>query len=65
MRRHGTDSARYHRDCLNHGDPYFVLEDDEGDAIACSELHHSNADLEQAIRCVIDHAASTTVKDQT
>jgi uncharacterized protein YegP (UPF0339 family) len=65
IRLHGTDATKYQREVSTCGDPYFVLEDSDGEVIACSELHHSSAAMERAIQCLIENASSKTIKDLT
>lgn len=65
MRTHGTNAANYQCEKSGAGDPYFVIEDTDGDVIACSELHACNATMESAIQRVIKSASAKTIKDLT
>ena len=65
LQTHGTNAANYQRGTSGPGDPYFLIEDAEGDVIACSELHACNATMERAIQRVIKSASSKTIKDLT
>jgi len=65
LRTHGTNAANYQRSRAGPGDPYFLIEDAEGDVIACSEFHTSSAAMERTIERVVKSAASKTIKDLT
>lgn len=65
LRTHGTNAANYQRGTCGPGDPYFLIEDAEGDVIACSELHACNTTMERAIQRVIKSASSKTIRDLT
>lgn len=65
LRTHGTNAANFQRGISGPGEPYFLIEDADGDVIACSDLHVSSAALEQAIQRVIRSASAKTIKDLT
>jgi len=65
MQTHGTNAANYQRERCGAGYQYFVIEDADGEVIACSELHDSSAAMEHTIRRVVESASSKMIKDLT